>query len=149
MSKFDWDSFDPDEYEEISFGPLPPGDYEAIISDIEQKATRAGTGMYLSIRFDVIAGPHAKRSVWTNINVENPNPQAESIGRTQLASLARATGIAKPRSADAFEGATLIIVVDHEDYQGKTKNRVKRFKERTGASSSPKAWNWDGDDSPF
>ena len=44
-----------------SFDALPPGRYEVIITDSEMKDTKAGTGQYLQLTFDVIGGQHNGR----------------------------------------------------------------------------------------
>ena len=53
--------------------PLPEGKYNAVITDSEMRATRAGTGHYLNFTWEITSGEHRGRKVWANYNVDNPN----------------------------------------------------------------------------
>jgi hypothetical protein len=43
------------------FEPIPAGKYLAVITDSEMKPTKAGTGNYLQLTFQVIEGPCSNR----------------------------------------------------------------------------------------
>jgi len=75
------------------YAPLPAGWYDAKISEADVRNTKAGTGQYIAVRYDIIGPTHQGRVVWQNLNISNPNPKAEEIGREQLAQLMTASGI--------------------------------------------------------
>lgn len=43
--------------------PIPADWYKAVISNTEQKATKAGTGSYLELTIDVIEGSYQGRKI--------------------------------------------------------------------------------------
>lgn len=71
---------------------LPDGDYLCEVTDGEMRSTKAGTGRYVWLELTVIDGPHKGRKLWDRINVQNPNPKAEAIGRRQYAQLCLSAG---------------------------------------------------------
>jgi len=82
--------FNPTEHEEVkSFDPIPEGKYVAMITDSEMRQTKAMDGEYLSLRFEVLDGPHKGRLIWTNLNLRNKNPKAVEIATRNLASICR------------------------------------------------------------
>lgn len=107
--------------------PLPDGEYLALISDADYKATKSGNGFYVSVTLDVIDGEHANRKVWANLNIINPNEQAQSIGQQQMAKLCLAV-LGKPSCDDTDEliGSQVVIGVGI-DKNDPTRNRVKYF----------------------
>ena len=73
---------------ERNFDPLPAGWYNATIGGAEIKQTKAGTGEYIAIRYDITGPTHQGRVIFGNLNIKNANPQAESIGYQQRFNLA-------------------------------------------------------------
>ena len=67
-----------------NFEPLPAGWYDATISSAEIVPTKMGNGKYIKIRYNINGPTHQGRVVFGNLNVRNPNPKAEEIGRQQL-----------------------------------------------------------------
>ena len=124
------------------FRPLPAGWYQASVANAELKPTKAGTGEYISLRLDIIGPTHEGRVVFTNLNIKNPNPKAEEIGRQQLDQLMRATGLAAVQDTDQLIGGTCSIklTVKHDETYGDG-NEVKAFKaiEGSAAPSVPAA----------
>lgn len=92
-----------------SYDLIPAGWYAATITDAETRDTKSGTGKYLRVEF-TLADP-AGRRVWSNYNVKNDNPAAESIGRQQLAEVVRAIGKKAVRDTDELKGCVLSIKV--------------------------------------
>ena len=92
-----------------SFDLLPAGWYAATITGAESRDTKSGAGKYLRVEF-TLADP-AGRKVWSNYNVKNDNPAAESIGRQQLAEVVRAIGKKAVRDTDELRGCVLSIKV--------------------------------------
>lgn len=113
-----------------SFDPLPPGDYNVIITKSEMKDTKAGTGQYLSLSLLVFAGEYEGRTIFTNINIRNPNKQAEDIARAQLSSLCHSVGVLAPKDSSDFHDkpftVSLKIRPPKDGYEAA--NDVKQFK---------------------
>jgi hypothetical protein len=123
------------------FEPIPAGWYTATVAGAELKDTKAGTGKYISVRFDVTGPSHEGRVVFTNLNIQNPNPKAEDIGRQQLDQLMRATGLAMVQDTDQLIGGncSIKVVIRNDDTYGNS-NEVKGFKAIEGsAAPAPKA----------
>ena len=131
---------------ERSYEPLPAGWYTATIGGAEVKATKAGTGEYISIRYDVTGPTHQGRVVFGNLNIKNPNPAAEAIAYQQMGELMRAIGLGRVDDTDQFIGGQLQIKLDiRKSEQYGDSNDVKAFKSLSGgampmaASAAPKA----------
>lgn len=127
---------------ENNFEALPAGWYTARITEAEVKATKAGTGKYIKIRYDILGPTHQGRAVFGNLNVRNPNPQAEKIGRQQLNELMGSIGLETFSDTDQLIGAPLQIklkVRESEEYGNS--NDVAGFKSASGSveQSAPKA----------
>lgn len=118
-----------------SYEPLPAGWYTATITGAELKATKAGTGQYIAIRYDIIGPTHQGRIVFGNLNIRNPNATAEEIGRQQLGEVMRAIGLAKVQDTDELIGGQLSIKVSirNSDQYG-DQNEVKGFKAIAGST---------------
>jgi len=118
----------------MSNEPIPAGWYNVKVHGAELKNTKAGTGQYISVRYDVIGPTHQGRVVFGNINIKNPNPKAEEIGRQQLGDLMRSIGLARVTDTDQLIGGQLKIKVDvRKDEQYGDSNEVKGFKALDGA----------------
>lgn len=124
--------------ESQSSDALPAGDYQVRITEASINATKAGTGQYIKVRLDVTGPTHQGRVVFTNLNIQNPNPKAEEIGRQQLGELMRACGIASISDTDQLIGGqmTVKVTVKHDEQYGPG-NEVKAFKP-LGAQMSAK-----------
>lgn len=117
------------------FSPLPAGWYSATISGAEIKQTKAGTGEYISVKYSVTGPTHQGRIIFANLNIKNPNPKAEEIGRQQLGEVMRAIGLARVDDTDQLIGGNLQIkleVKDDEKYGAG--NEVKGFKAVAGGT---------------
>jgi len=120
---------------EKSYEPLPAGWYTASITAAELKNTKAGTGQYIAIRYDIIGPTHQGRIVFGNLNIRNPNATAEGIGRQQLGEIMRAIGIAKVADTDELIGGQLSIKIAIKvSEQYGDQNEVKAFKAIAGST---------------
>jgi hypothetical protein len=117
-----------------NFEPLPAGWYNATISQSELKATKAGNGQYIKLRYDITGPSHQGRVVFGNLNIKNANPKAEEIGRQQLGDIMRAIGLAKVTDTDQLIGGQIAIKLEvKEDAQYGASNEVKGFKSVSGS----------------
>lgn len=124
-----------------SFSALEPGRYEAIIIDSELKDTKAGTGQYLQLTFEITSETGLGRKLWARLNVANPNKTAENIAYAELAAICQATGVAWPlEDSDSLHDKPLMVDVVQErntmnDSMG---NRIKGYSAATDLFASPK-----------
>lgn len=119
-----------------SFEPLPDGWYDVRIAGAEVRETKAGTGKYIAVRYDVQGPTHAGRVVFGNLNVRNPNPKAEEIGRQQMGDLMRAVGIPKLSDTDQLVGCQCSIKL------------ATRKSDQYGDQNEVKAWKASGNAAP-
>jgi hypothetical protein len=122
------------------FEPLPAGWYDVRITAAELKETNARTGQYIKLRYDVVGPTHQGRVVFGNLNIRNPNPKAEEIGRQQLGEIMRAVGLPRVDDTDQLIGKSLTIklTIKPADAQYSAGNEVKGFK-ASGGSMPPSA----------
>lgn len=121
--------------EKRDFDPVPAGWYTVAIAGAEVKDTKAGTGKYISVRFDITGPEHQGRVVFTNLNMRNPNPKAEEIGRQQLGDIMRAIGVQKFEDTDELIGGNLSIKVTvKNDPTYGAGNEVKGFRAIEGSA---------------
>lgn len=121
----------------MSSEPVPAGWYNVKIHSAELKNTKAGTGQYIAVRYDILGPTHQGRVVFGNLNIKNPNPKAEEIGRQQLGDLMRSIGLARVNDTDQLIGGTLKIKVDvRKDETYGDSNDVKGYKAIDGAMPS-------------
>jgi hypothetical protein len=119
-----------------NFEPLPAGWYTATISQSELKATKAGNGQYIKLRYDITGPSHQGRVVFGNLNIKNANPKAEEIGRQQLGDIMRAIGLAKVTDTDQLIGGQIGIKLEvKQDEQYGASNEVKGFKSLSGSAA--------------
>lgn len=130
---FDASNIAPD----TGFDILPSGWYNVTITAASMEVTKAQTGRYIKAQMQVADGPHAGRVVFTQLNVENPNPKAVEIGFKQLASICHAVGVLQFNDLQQLFGRPFMVKVKAvpptEDYEAK--NDAKGFKACTGEPS--------------
>lgn len=111
------------------FDVMPAGQYNAVVKQADLMPTKSGTGEYIKLRLDVVGPTHAGRVIFTNLNIRNPNPQAENIGRQQLGVIMQAAGVAALEDTNQIIGATvgLTVAIKDDPTYGR-QNEVKGFK---------------------
>jgi hypothetical protein len=141
MASFDFDASSVPQTDK-SYEVLAPGWYTASITGAEVKATKSGTGQYLRVEYTVSGPTGAGRKVWSNYNVRNENPKAESIGREQLAELCRCVGLARVNDTDQLLGANVSVKLKVREASNgyDATNEVQGHKSLEGsATPAPKA----------
>jgi hypothetical protein len=139
MAFLDFDLNDEQYADEGGFDSLPAGWYMAKITQADLTKTKAGTGQYIKMRFDITGPTHEGRVVFANININNPNPTAEKIGRGQLRQMRDAMGMGELKDTDQLVGGDLQIklsVINDEKYGDG--NELKGFKPIGGGSTAPR-----------
>ena len=122
---------------------VPAGWYNATITKAEIKSTKAGTGQYIAIRYDITGPSHQGRVCFGNLNIKNPNSQAEEIGRKQLGEVMRAIGLARVTDTDQLIGGSLQIKISIKEADGQyeASNEIKGFKAINGSQPPMPAQN--------
>lgn len=140
MARFQFNVNDAPQMSDMVRRPLPPGQYEAMITKSELRDTRAGTGQYISLEMQVISGDHSGRRLWDNLNVSNPSKDAEDRGKAALRAICTATGKFDMEDTEELHDIPLMIVVDI-DQTDKERNKIKRYLPMQAApeSSAPAA----------
>jgi hypothetical protein len=133
-----------------SFEPLPRGLYDAMIIETAIKPTKRGDGEYLACTFEIIDGPHAGRRLWQNLNLSNPNKQAEDIAREELNNICAAIGIPKGTklsNTEQLHDVPLVVDVGI-DAKDTTRNRIFAYVQKS-ASSTPTTAKADNNKKPW
>lgn len=137
-----------------NYKALPAGWYTATITESDLKETKAGTGSYIKLRYDITGPTHEGRVVWGNLNIRNANPKAEAIGQQQLGDLMRAIGLASLSDTDQLVGAPVQIklkVTRDEEYgdEDGNRNEIGGWKAVSGsAAPAPKTEPKAADNTP-
>ena len=128
-----------------SYDPIPDAEYTLKALDAEEKATTAGTGSYIKVKFEVVKGEFAGRWIWQNFNINNPSEKAQRIGRQQLVAWATACGKPEADDTDKLLEKPFSAAVSIEKGTGgyADSNRIKAFlfdqQEAAPAKATPKA----------
>lgn len=120
----------------VGFDPIPAGKYLAIITESEMKPTKAGTGQYLQLTFQVLDGPYKGRLVWARLNLDNPSDMAVKIARAELSSICRAVGVLAPKDSLELHDLPLTITVGcmKRGDTGEMTNEIKGYESRQQAA---------------
>jgi len=138
LNQFDFDPAKRQPRERKEFELLPPDTYTAVITDSELKDTKAGTGNYIELSFQIIDGPHTRRMLWTRFNMKNPNPKAVEIGRDQFAAVAHAVGVPNVKATEELHNIPLKIRVDTQVRKDtlKEENRIFSYESMAGSGET-------------
>jgi Protein of unknown function (DUF669) len=135
-------NFNAETYHPEELDLLPPGEYEAAITESEIKTTKSGTGEYLELRWTILDGDHKGRHVWQRINIQNPNDKAVAIGQRQLWEICNALGVSHLTDSSQLHDIPVGIPVRIEKGTGEfgDQNVIGRFStpasgERSDSSS--------------
>ncbi len=118
-----------------SFDPIPAGEYLCVITASEEKPTKAGTGSYLELEFEVIDGPYKGRKLWDRLNLNNPSEVAVKIARATLSALCRAIGVMEPRDSCEMHDLPLLVKVriEKRSDNDEQSNVIKGYRSRNAA----------------
>jgi len=105
------DSFRTDEAEDLSFEPIPAGNYEAQIIDSDLRVTSSGTGEYIALTWEILSDEYAGRRVFSNLNIVNPNEKAVQIAKSQLKQICTAAGIDELQDTQELHGIPMRLAL--------------------------------------
>jgi hypothetical protein len=122
-----------------SYDPIPDGKYLAVITDSEMRPTKAGTGSYLQLTFEIIEGPHKGRLLWARLNLDNPNPTAVAVARAELSAVCRAVGVLAPNDSVELHNLPLVIHVKCKKRSdtGELTNEVRGYSPKAVLADQP------------
>jgi len=113
----------------VGFDPVPAGKYVAVITESEMKATKAGTGQYLQLTFQIIEGEFKGRLLWARLNLNNPSEMAVKIARAELSAICRSVNVMAPKDSLELHNLPLSISVGckKRDDTGDITNEIKAY----------------------
>ena len=111
--------------------PLPAGWYKCVITESEEKPTKAQTGSYLQMTLEVIEGDHQGRKVFERLNLNNPNQTAVEIAQRTLSGICRSVGVMTPRNSSDLHDKPLMVKVAVKPASGDygASNEIKEYAE--------------------
>ena len=114
---------------------IPEGPYNAAITESEELQNSKKTGSYLKLVFTILEGPHKDRSIWLNLNLDNPSEQAVRISRSVLKQICVACGGVVPTDSTDLHDIPMVINVDKEQRNdnGQWKNTITGYVSRMNA----------------
>jgi hypothetical protein len=133
--------FDASQVEPSSeLAPVPAGKYLAVITDSEMRPTKAGTGHYLQLTFEIIEGEHKGRRLWSRLNLDNPNATAVRIAKAELSAICRAVGVMAPRDSVELHNIPLVIRVKctKRPDTGEINNEINGYYPKSAMSEATK-----------
>lgn len=116
------------------YTPMPAGDYLCAISKSEYKVTKAKTGHYLQLIYKVLAGKFKGRTIFVNLNLDNPNAIAVEIANKALNSICQAcqkVGVEDSAELHAIPHV-LTLKVKAATSSNPASNEVTAYKPNTG-----------------
>jgi len=138
--------FNADEHEpRNSFDPLPAGKYKAVITESEEKPTKAGTGSYIQFTFEVLEGDYKGRKLWARLNLNNPNQTAVEIAKGDLSAMCKAAGVKVLKDTQQLHDLPMVVkVTAKKDGDGEVRNEIKGYEmvlssAQPGAGKTPPA----------
>ena len=120
--------------------PIPAGKYVAVITDSEMKDTRAGTGRYLQLEFEITDGEFAGRKLWARLNIENQNAEAVRMARADLSAICRAVNVLTPNDSADLHNLPLVIKVHcrKDKNTGEITNDIRGYESKAAFKPEPK-----------
>lgn len=114
----------------VVYAPLPAGDYQAIITESETKATKDGQGQYLRLKLQIQGGEFAGRVLFDRLNLWNNNQQAQEIAQGALSAICHAVGILQVGDSQELHNRPLIATVKVKPASGnyEANNEIKGYK---------------------
>ncbi len=133
--------FNASEHQDLeSFDAIDPGEYIGKIVESEMKENNAKTGSYLKLKFQITQGKYAKRILWTNLNLDHPNPDAVEIANRHLAAICKAVGVLAPEDSEQLHGVEISLKVSKKkatnDYP--ESNDIKSYSKVDGVEQPTK-----------
>ena len=117
---------------------MPVGEYLSTIVSSTVKTTKAGTGQYLELVFELLEGEFKGRKIWQRINFNNPNPKAEAVAKRELSTLCRALGVLNVQHSELLHNIPVVVQLQIDEGANGygPQNRVKTYSPANGATTT-------------
>ena len=115
-------------------GAIPAGDYQVIIVESAEAATKAGNGKLLNLTLQIVDGEHKGRKLYDRLNLWNANDKARAIAQGTLSAICRAVNVLTPQDSAELHHKQLTARVVVGEYEGKPRNEVKGYLPKKTAS---------------
>ena len=101
-------------------------------AESEMKPTKAGTGQYLQLTFQILEGDFKGRLLWARLNLQNPSDMAMKIAKAELSAICRAVNVMAPKDSLELHNLPLTISVGcrKRDDTGEITNEIKGYSKR-------------------
>ncbi len=104
--------FDPNQFAAVAGAAVvPPGHYQAVITDVMEKRARSGDGTYTQFAFRISRGDHAGRIVWVRLHLGSSDEHIKRLAQQELAAMCMAIGVPKLTSWDQLVDRCVQITV--------------------------------------
>lgn len=132
-------SFITDEVENISFEPLPAGNYEAQIIDSDIRTTKDGTGEYIALTWEILTPEYTGRRVFDNLNIVNKNEKAVAIAKSRLKQICEAIEMNEMQDTQELHGQPMRVALGIRPAQGgyDAQNNIKKVMSIDVIESNP------------
>ncbi len=116
--------------------PVPPGEYALLIEKAELRDSQKNSAnKYVWVQTTITGPSYAGRKVFNNFNIVNSNPEAERIGRADLAKLAIAVGLPAVQDTSELVGKAFVASLKVKDGD----NEIKGYKPISGGAPQQQA----------
>lgn len=126
------------------------GTFLAHIIDSEMKPNSKGTGEFLALKVEVLDGPHKGRTVYDNLNLNNPSEKAMEIAYQTLSAIGHATGVMNINDSEQVHHIPMMVtfavdgsytrVKGYEPAQGKAPTAPAAQTQAAAAAAPLKPW---------
>lgn len=137
MAQFQFNATAAPAPQQRSYGPLPEGSYQAVITRSDIKPTKAGTGNYIELEIQITDGEFSGRRLWERLNVDNPNKRAEDIAKAALGQLCAAVGVVDMDDTEQLHDIPFIVGVEI-DRKEPDRNRIVAYEPAATAPAPAK-----------
>lgn len=125
-------NFNANEVKPNTFEPLPAGEYIAAIVSSEMKPTKKNDGEYAEFKFEILEGEYKGRTLFSRLNLKNPNEKAVQIARGELSAICHAVGVLTPRDTVDLHNIPMRIKVacKKNPENDQINNEIKGYKSK-------------------
>jgi hypothetical protein len=108
-------------------GPLPPGEYAAMIIDSMERQPQNGGAAYLELVLQIQEPGFTGRRVWDRLHLRHATTTAANIAKQRLKAIAEAVGQAKLTDSTQLHNRLLTVTLGTREYNGQQQNEVKGY----------------------
>ena len=118
---------------QMSWDPLPAGEYLAMITESEWKDASTGHGnKYLQFTFEVVEGEYKGRKFWDRLNLVNQNQTAVEIAHRTLSAICHAVGKVRAKDSQELHNIPLLVKLSIKQGPNGPTNEVRGYKAANG-----------------